>query len=300
MARAADGSLRDALSLLDQLIAFAGGKLTEAEARAMLGTIDRGHTVRLLELLANGDAAAVVAEVAAQEEFSPDYGSALDELASLIQKVALRQAVPGYEAGEFFPAQTLDALAASISAEDLQLFYQIAILGRRDLDLAPDPRGGFEMILLRMLAFRPALSTQSVSSSRGAATLSGSPPAGNAAPRETRPAASFDSQSWPSILGALDVQGAARQLAANCALLGRQDSEIRLQLDPRGAHYRSRQNEELLAQSLGRLMGGPIRLSIDTGEPPEETPARQQQRGRRAAPAGRARGAGGRSDGAGH
>ena len=278
VARAADGSLRDALSLLDQLIAFAGGKLTEAEARAMLGTIDRGHTVRLLELLASGDAAAVVAEVAAQEEFSPDYGSALDELASLIQKVALRQAVPVYEAGELFPAQTLDALAARISAEDLQLFYQIAILGRRDLDLAPDPRGGFEMILLRMLAFRPAQSTQGVSSSRGAATLSGSPPAGNAAPRETRSAATFDSQSWPSILGALDVQGAARQLAANCALLGRQDSEIRLQLDPRGAHYRSRQHEELLAQSLGRLLGGPIRLSIETGEPPEETPARQQQR----------------------
>src|SRR5262245_58800641 len=96
LARAADGSLRDALSLLDQLIAFGAGKLTEAEARAMLGTIDRAQTVRLLELLAANDAPGLLREVAAQEEFAPDYADVLDELASLIQKVALRQAAPGY------------------------------------------------------------------------------------------------------------------------------------------------------------------------------------------------------------
>ncbi len=281
VARAADGSMRDGLSLLDQLIAFAGGKLAESEARAMLGTIDRGHTVRLLELLAANDAAGLLREVAAQEEFAPDYAASLEELAGLIQKVALRQAVPGHDAGELFAAETLDALAARLSAEDLQLYYQIAILGRRDLDLAPDPRGGFEMVLLRMLAFRPAQQSQLKGAGSGAAASASR--SGASAATETRravaaPLGELTADAWPSVVAALDVQGAARQLAANCVFLGRDERQVQLQLDPRGAHYRSRQNEELLSQSLGRLLGGPVGVSIEEGSAGVETPARQQAR----------------------
>ncbi len=276
VARAADGSLRDALSLLDQLIAFAGGKLTENEARAMLGSIDRAHTVRLLELLAAHDAPGLLREVAAQEEFAPDHAASLDELASLIQKVALRQAVPGYDAGELFAAETLDALAARLSAEDLQLFYQIAILGRRDLDLAPDPRGGLEMVLLRMLAFRPAQAAQGAGAARNVATAPGTAAAPATVTRSGAPP--MGAESWPAIVQALDIQGAARQLAANCSFLERDNGQVRLQLDPRGVHYRSRQNEELLAQSLGRLLGGAIRVSIEEGGAALDTPARQQAR----------------------
>ena len=116
LARAADGSMRDALSLLDQLIAFGAGKLTEQNARAMLGTVDRAHTVRLLEQIAAADAAGLMKTVSALDEYAPDYAAALDELATLIQKVALRQAIPGYEAGESFATDTLDALAAAIPA----------------------------------------------------------------------------------------------------------------------------------------------------------------------------------------
>lgn len=274
VARAADGSLRDALSLLDQLIAFGAGKLTEVEARAMLGTIDRAQTVRLLELLAANDAPGLLREVAAQEEFAPDYAAALDELASLIQKVALRQAVPGYDAGGRFGADVLDALGAKLRAEDLQLFYQIAILGRRDLDLAPDPRGGFEMVLLRMLAFRPLQPAQAAGAA-STVTATG----GDTTSSLSRGAAlELTSQAWPAIVAALDVQGAARQLAANCTLIARENGVVRLSLDPRGTHYRNRQNEESLALSLGRLLGASLRVSIEGGEAAGDTPARQQAR----------------------
>ena len=156
LARAADGSLRDALSLLDQMLAFGGGRVTEADARSMLGTVDRQQVLGLAERLADRDARGLFDLVAAIDEFAPDYGQLLDEVAALLQKVALRQAVPGLADDEVHAPEALESLAARMAAEDLQLAYQFAILGRRDLDLAPDPRTGFEMTLLRMLAFRPA------------------------------------------------------------------------------------------------------------------------------------------------
>src|SRR6516162_2561672 len=156
VAHAADGSLRDALSLLDQLIAFGGGRAGEAEARAMLGTVARDQVVRLLELLARADSAELLRCAQSLEEFAPDYAQVLDALAGLLVRIGLRQAVSGYEGDELYAPELLERLAAGLSPEDVQLFYQMAIIGRRDLPLAPDPRSGFAMTLLRMLAFRPA------------------------------------------------------------------------------------------------------------------------------------------------
>ncbi len=156
VAQAADGSMRDALSLTDQLIAFGGGKVDEASARGMLGTIDRDHVARLARALATGDAGRLLETARSLEEFSPDYGQVLDDLAALLTRVAVQQLVPAYEGDELFDPALLKELAAAISAEDVQLYYQTAILGRRDLGFAPDPRTGFEMTLVRMLAFRPA------------------------------------------------------------------------------------------------------------------------------------------------
>jgi len=271
LARAADGSLRDALSLLDQLIAFGGGKLTESEARAMLGTVDRAHTVRLLEQIAAGDAASVMESVAALDEFAPDYAAALDDLATLIQKVALRQAIPGYTAGEAFAPETLDTLAGRISAADLQLYYQLAIVGRRDLDLAPEQRSGFEMVLLRMLAFRPAEATDMPARTLRTAAAAAAPPAKTS----HAPAGATPADSWRAMIGALDVQGAARQLAINCTLLAREQNQVRLLLDPRGVHFRTRQTEETLAGALGRVLGGEIQLQIELAEEATQTPARE-------------------------
>jgi DNA polymerase III subunit gamma/tau len=156
LAQAADGSVRDGLSLLDQLIAFGGGKAGEAEARAMLGTIARDHVVRLTELLAALDVPELMRCAQSLEEFAPDYAQLLDELAGLLVRVAMKQAVPDFDGDELYAPELLERLAKQLSPEDVQLFYQTAIVGRRDLALAPDPRSGFEMTLVRMIAFRPA------------------------------------------------------------------------------------------------------------------------------------------------
>jgi DNA polymerase III subunit gamma/tau len=159
VAQAADGSMRDGLSLLDQLIAFGGGKVDEESARAMLGTIARDHVERLGELLAAGDASALLQYAKSLEQWSPDYAQVLDELASLLVRVATKQAVSDYESEELFAPELIEKLAKNLSPEDAQLYYQTAITGRRDLALAPEPRIGFEMTLLRMLVFRPSADT---------------------------------------------------------------------------------------------------------------------------------------------
>jgi len=157
VATAADGSLRDALSLLDQLLAFGGAReVREAEARAMLGTVDRQQVLQLARQLAAGDMPALLASARALDEFSPDYLALLEELNSLLARVALYQAAgTAYDEEEEVPAATLAELASAMAPEDLQLYYQVGLTGRRDLPLINDQRSGFAMTLVRMLAFRP-------------------------------------------------------------------------------------------------------------------------------------------------
>src|SRR5688572_20635178 len=270
VAQAADGSMRDALSLVDQLIAFGGGKVGEASARGMLGTIDRDHVARLARALASGDAAQLLETARSLEEFSPDYGQVLDDLAALLTRLALQQLVAGYDGDELFDPALLKELAAAISGEDIQLFYQTAILGRRDLPFAPDPRTGFEMTLVRMLAFRPAggagVSAGSASATR---VQSGAgAPAGSTVPASApivRPASAgpIDPVQWSRVIGDLDISGAARQLATNCALLEHSDNTLRLAIDPRVA--RTPPQVEKLAQALGKYLGRHVKLEFVEG-----------------------------------
>ena len=188
LARAAEGSMRDALSLLDQLIAFGGGKLDEADTRAMLGTIDRGHVGRLIEALARLDGPALLAEVQELDRDAPDYDRALVEVAAFLQRIAIVQIVPeAAQHDEEFDADSLARFAQAISPEDVQLYYQIALAGRRDLAMAPEPRMGFEMTLLRMLAFRP--DAAAVHSGANGRTAAAATAAGErrAPPRPPRP-----------------------------------------------------------------------------------------------------------------
>ncbi|MDI9239356.1 DNA polymerase III subunit gamma/tau [Lysobacter sp. LF1] len=159
LSRAADGSLRDGLSLLDQAIAYTGasadgGALADAGVAAMLGTVDRTRVGALLAALADGDGARLLAEVGTLAEFSPDWSSVLDAFSDALHRVQVRQLVP--DAQVEADGVDLDALAARLRPEVVQLWYQMALNGRRDLALAPSPRAGFEMAVLRMLAFRPA------------------------------------------------------------------------------------------------------------------------------------------------
>jgi DNA polymerase-3 subunit gamma/tau len=156
LARAADGSMRDALSLLDQAIAFGAGELREDEVRAMLGTLDQRHVLGLLEGLADGEAAALLGRIETMAGDVTDFAEALAELLGELQRIAVLQVVPDGIAADDDGAEARRALAARLAPEDVQLFYQVGLHARRDLPLAPDPRGGFEMALLRMLAFRPA------------------------------------------------------------------------------------------------------------------------------------------------
>jgi DNA polymerase-3 subunit gamma/tau len=162
LARAADGSLRDGLSLLDQAIAYGAGTVRAGEVRAMLGTIERGQVHALISAAHAGDGAKLMTEVDRLAEFSPDFGGVLDEIAGALHRVQLKQLISDYASLEEAESAGIDALAAALSPEETQLFYQFAVVGRRDLPLAPTPRAGFEMTLLRMLAFAPAAAGERV------------------------------------------------------------------------------------------------------------------------------------------
>ncbi|MCF7751584.1 DNA polymerase III subunit gamma/tau [Bacillus subtilis subsp. subtilis] len=168
LAKAADGSLRDGLSLLDQAIAYAGGALREDVVRTMLGTVDRTQVAAMLEALADGDGVRLLQVVAALAEFSPDWSGVLEALAEALHRIQVQQLVPGAPAdGEGIDA---GAFAQRLRPEVVQLWYQMALSGRRDLYLAPSPRAGFEMAVLRMLAFRPAAAVPPVPRDPGTGT----------------------------------------------------------------------------------------------------------------------------------
>jgi DNA polymerase-3 subunit gamma/tau len=287
VAQAADGSMRDGLSLLDQLIAFSGGRVGEAEAHSMLGTVARDHVARLAELLAATDARALVTHARELDQWAPDHAQVL---AALLARIAMRQVVADYEGDELYPAELLERLAKAFAPEDVQLFYQTAILGRRDLHLAPDPRTGFEMTLVRMLAFRPAAEGQesrgpAASAPRHApaqaspASSSHADTAPVAGPRVTGSAPQDADSSWQGIIASLDLQAAARQLANHCVLLGRKGAVVRLALDPRNQMLRTRAQEDKLAQALSRHFGETVRLEFEAAlAPGNETPAQAGQR----------------------
>jgi DNA polymerase-3 subunit gamma/tau len=275
LARSADGSLRDALSLLDQMLAFGGGRVGEADARAMLGTVDRQQVLRIASCLAERDARGLFEIVAAIDEFAPDYGQLLDELAALLQKVALRQAVAGLADDEVHPAEALAALADRMPAEDLQLAYQFAIQGRRDLELAPDPRTGFEMTLLRMLAFRPADAASGTRDPAAGRTSAAAVPAAAQGSARAAPAG----EDWPLLLARLDLKGPARQLAGNCQLVAREGDHFRFLLDERAFALRTRQLEDRFVQALRALVGASATVDIERGGA-GDTPARREQQER--------------------
>ena len=273
IARGAEGSMRDALSLLDQVLAFGGGRALEAEARALLGTLDRRHVGALLTALAASDGHALMKCVAALDERAPDYHQALGELAGALQRMALLQALPDLEKDPDDEDGELALLAARFAPEDLQLCYQIAIMSRRDLDYAPDARGGFEMALLRMLAFKPASVTEA---GRAAPAGAATPTAAGRPGRTPSPATAAGEGDWPAMVAALDLQGPARQLANHCVVTGRSGDVLRLRLDRSGEMFRRPQLEQKLAQALSEHQGRTVRLEITLSDTAEDTPARRQ------------------------
>lgn len=181
VARAAAGSMRDALSLTDQAVAFCSANLEEASVRQMLGSIDHSKILQLVDALCTQDAAAMLQLVATLDQHGPDYEALLSELMAVLHHIALLQAVPEYSDPDSAYSEQLPAIAAQLVAEDVQLFYQIGLLGIRDMPYAPDPRTGFEMTVLRMLAFRPDSGqfevAEPVSAKKKSRELAAAPPA---------------------------------------------------------------------------------------------------------------------------
>lgn len=279
LARAADGSMRDALSLLDQAIAFGGGKLVVSDVRAMLGTIERRHLHEMMKALAQKDAATVLSLISDLSEQAPDYESFLEEILSLLQRIAVAQVVPDAIDDSFQDAGEIEMLASMMPAEDVQLFYQIGLIGRRDLPLAPDPQGGLEMVLLRMLAFLPGtaglratVETNSEQRKQPAAV-----PESPSEKPQAKPVQSANSD-WESIIETMNLKGMVRQLAENCSLAKRGKGHVQLSLDPAHSQLHNDKLERRLEQALTDFSGGPVKLEILREKLKDETPARRQAR----------------------
>jgi DNA polymerase-3 subunit gamma/tau len=281
--------LRDALSLLDQAIAYCGGKVEQAPVAIMLGTIDREHVSRLIALLTSGDAAGIIAALGEIDTQFPDYSRLLEDLARDLQKIAVFQVVGNIDSDEELSNEHIAGVAEQLSAADVQLFYQTALIGRRDLHLAPDPKSGAEMTLLRMLAFRPAQSGQS-----GEPVTSGGTAASKAAPKRSQaePAARavqaqasetsdkprWQDPDWNSLLSEIGLAGAVRLLAGNCAFLRREGDTVFLSLDPRSESMLTRQRKEALAKALSEHFSEQLLVDISLGEAVVDTPMQEETR----------------------
>ena len=306
LARAADGSMRDALSLLDQAIAFGGGKVTESEVQAMLGSIEQDHVFRLLDGLASGDGAAVLNTVAELAQQVPDYADVLAELITSLHHLALLKQVPQTWVESMGDKTRLMALAERFSPEDLQLYYQIGLTGRRDLPLAPEPRTGLEMVLLRMLAFRPAgaeemkqagpatIPTPTATTSQPSPAMTSKvAPATQTAPAEVtdtavtktlpaEPAATTATppvaSDWHQIVAGLQLSGMMQQLVAHCVMQELTDTQIHLALATTSAPLLNKEREASLREALVAYFGRPLKLQIEIKDSEGESPAAREAR----------------------
>ncbi len=287
LARAADGSMRDGLSLLDQAIVFGNGRVTAAEVRNMLGTVARQPVDNLLRALANADPARLLQEIAGISDLTADFADVLRQMLRILHHLAIGKAVPGVlHADE--DMSLLEELGPLFSAEDIQLYYQIGLLGQRDLELAPDPRSGFEMVMLRMLAFRPASTAadlkppQAMSETAAGKdvamprTVQDAPeaPRGN---REVAPpaAAGAVAVDWAAMIEAMQLGAMTRELANNCVLRKIDDKTCQLLLDAEHQQLQSNKTRGNLQQALRKYTGKPLKLSIQIEKSLGETPARR-------------------------
>ena len=307
LARAADGSMRDGLSLLDQAIAFGGGEVADAEVRAMLGVVAGERLPSMMTAVQNGDAAQLMDEIEAVSETAPDFSSLLRELVTLLHRVAVLQQVPDGAQDSWGEVDSLRELADRVPPEEVQLFYQIALNGQRDLPLAPDARSGFEMVMLRMLAFRPdgtvrAVSderptrrpwqgeTQGSAATRASRTENAATPQARQATAAADPVSAVETQSpaagpdatgfsdWHGFVAALGLKGMAAQLADNCVYQGWDGKQLSLCVDPVCSGLIGSLAEQRLQEAVTAAVGQPVKLHLLAQASETETPAQRLAR----------------------
>jgi DNA polymerase-3 subunit gamma/tau len=287
LAVGADGSLRDALSLLDQAIAYGAGKVSKDDVSSMLGSLDQNSVLKLVQVLAANDAPGVLQQIAQLAEQNPDFFALLADILSLLQRIALAQVVPSSIDINEADGEAILQLAEHVSPEDVQLFYQIALVGRRDLPLAPEPRGGFEMVMLRMLAFRPDSAALSDSPSPVAPVASSSvkeKPAASFAPlsdsslnADVNHANQVNLDDWGSIVGLLGLSALVKQLAVKCSLKQREGDVWHLTLQPEHGFLLKEERKKQIEAALQKQYGASQRLRIRVEHPEAETPVVKQQ-----------------------
>lgn len=296
IARSAQGSMRDALSILDQAIAYGGGELQNDQVRNMLGTIDATDVTALLEGLAAGDAEAILTAIQTMAAHTPDYDAVLSELLSVLQSTAVAQVTPEDKCEDMFENPLVLSLANSMSKEDVQLYYQIGLNGRRDLYYAPDTKIGFEMIMIRMLAFRPGTVPSSNTPVQGGgqqvqqkvakpvAQASQSAQAQQSAAVATAPistpvssSALSNTDDWETMIANMRLTGFAKELAAQCVLKEKSEKNIELSLTQSNGHLLNTNGKLRLEQAIKKHYGD-VKLEIVLEDPQDESPAVKKQR----------------------
>jgi DNA polymerase-3 subunit gamma/tau len=301
LAKAAQGSMRDALSLTDQAIAYAAGKVSEESVRGMLGTLDDAYLIRILDCLIAKDGASLLSVANEMGERSMSFSLALQDLSSLLQKIAAAQVVPESVLEDWPEAGEIRRLATQLTKEEAQLFYQITITSRPDLSLAPDEQTGFAMTLLRMLAFRPgnggggnsspAPSAPPVSTARPAASAlraatpapaarvsapTAAPVSVPAAAAPTAVASSAGRPDWHALMRQLPVRGLVQQLAFQTELQEWNDSAtgVRATIVTPMPQLASDASVGRLADALTAHFGKPVKIVIEKGEVEGKTVAK--------------------------
>ncbi|MFK7831145.1 MAG: DNA polymerase III subunit gamma/tau [Congregibacter sp.] len=304
--RAAAGSMRDALSLTDQAIAYGNGALRDADVAAMLGTVDRKHLFRLLDAVIEDDPVAVLDSCAEMAEMGADFLGAIDELCSVLHRCAIAQTAPQSIDREFGDANEVETLAARMTAEDVQLFYELAQSARGQVRESADPRAAFEMLALRLLAFRPlevldpalrADDLLSLSQENSGVDAPGEAivdvnagdtgranPAregGDAAKKPEPPQAALQEAAlpaWHEVLSQLGLSGSALNVASHCELDAVDNDCWSLVLDENQASLFNERHSAHMAQALSTLRGSAQSVNVRIGSVSSETPARRRQR----------------------
>ncbi|HLU77469.1 MAG TPA: DNA polymerase III subunit gamma/tau C-terminal domain-containing protein, partial [Burkholderiales bacterium] len=272
-AQSAGGSMRDALSLLDQAIAYSSGQVTEEAVRAMLGTVDTGYLFDLLEALGDNDAARMIALAGEMESRSIAFDGALIELGTLLHRLALAQMAEDALPEDLSGRDRIVALARRFDPESVQLYYQIVIQARHDLPLAPDEYAGFTMALMRMAAFAPERASTASSSAGGTPSkrptpvATPRPAAGPAAvaPARREPAAAAEGD-WPTLVGTLKLTGLAKQLAERCEMVARNGDKFDLRVSNESRALATAASIDRLKSALQDAIGRPVRVDVQVGE----------------------------------
>lgn len=291
IARAASGSMRDALSLLDQSIAHGAGRIVADQVADMLGTVDHDCLLTLLEALAERDGERMLAVAEDMHGRSLSFSNGLQELAVLLTRLQMLQLLSSGRARAGGGDGRLDRLAQLMSPEFVQLAYQITIQGRHELPLAPDEYSGFVMVLLRLLAFIPLEDASSASAVRRIPVRQPVPepaPAGEegasaaAYPAHVaEPSAHAPGRDWQALVDRLALAGMARELAQHCELLVLDEGSCRLRLSPAHKHLLLKPAQERLQQALGDHFQRPLLLQIDVAETEQVTPAQAAELARK-------------------